>query len=119
MRDIIEEAIENFDFERVENHMKQKNWSWGSNNTIPDKRKMIQNILELTTDIIDNNENWCSSGGFKVCLLKINNVPSLYSIEFKDDESEFIVKTDIPLSIIRKKKLQLLKSKIDKNENQN
>jgi len=112
IRDLLEDIIERFDFETVENHMKSVNWTWQDRKTTPTIKNLKSCVLSLIGGICEKstftyNPSTSSTGGFYVSLFLINNKPYKIKVEFKKQNGEKITE-ETNIKLIRKKKLETI-----------
>lgn len=67
MKDQIQSAINQFNFDRVEKAMRVLNWKWAFDPEyrIPTRADLVATATRLLTEVAKRNHVWIESGGFR------------------------------------------------------
>ena len=116
IKDLVDDILERFDFENVENYMKAVNWTWQNRKTTPSIKNLKSCVLSLIGGMFEDDEfkynpSTSSTGGFSVSIFLVNNKPYKIVVEFQmKDGNKFEEETKI--STLRKKKLETIEKLI-------
>lgn len=68
--ELLDELIEDFEWDKVKRIMEELNWTWWGNDnppTIEEMKEMVRGLYSSIENRVENNEYcFCSSGGFKL-----------------------------------------------------
>ena len=80
--ELIDELIEDFDWDKVKRIMEELNWTWWGNDnppTIEEMQEMVRSLYSSIKNRVENNEYcFCSSGGFNLTFNPDNELSLVF-----------------------------------------